>query len=357
MSSSIPVITIRGDAHTVGMAHAKATMHLRDDVASFVKSVRQAFPSQTVSQELDSITEVLAQHSPDTLDQISGMAQVFELHENDMLLSVLQTYFDSLGKSEPGADQGCSVYAYASDQATVLVKNRDTGKRFLNRQTILQVSDEKHYAWSALSTAGAPGVHSAGMNEHGLSIADTHVPSRKIGPGLPRFSMMMNMLQQCRTVEEALHYYRTTPSMGFGNLVLQDTAGAMAVIECGYDNSGIVETTGAFLTATNHFVTEAMSDAGLRAADGTAGLDSRKRKSLLDVQLKQLGDRVIDDPMAPMQHHEEAPIGSVCVHEEESPTISTVVMDPKHAVFGVAHGNPCRSELIEYSALPQNWRS
>lgn len=355
MSERIPVITVTGDAHAVGHAHAEQTMELRDGVAENVARVASSYPPARIATQMDEVATVLEMHSPDTLGQLHGMAEVYDLSTRDMLAAVLQTYLDGMRRSETSQDQGCSTYAYAGPAGEVLVKNRDTNVRFRAAQTIVQVAGGG-YAWTALSTAGAPGVHSAGMNEHGLSVADTHVPSRDSGPGLPRFSMMMNILQRCRSVAESVRYLYDTPGMGYGNLIMLDEGGVHVVVEFGHAASGAIAGDAPYRVATNHFETDTMRSTGLEPADSRAGRDSRMRKSTVARRVAQLADAVLADPMEPMRHHEPDGLGSVCVHADEgSATISTIVMKPRERLFGVAWGNPCESELHLYSASPREW--
>ena len=355
MIGRIPVVTVTGDALAVGRAHAAQTMGLRDQVAANVARVADSYPPARIATQIDQVLTVLEAHGPDTLGQLDGMAEVYGLSSRDMLAAVLQTYLDGMRRSETSQDQGCSTYAYAGEAGGVLVKNRDTNVRFRDAQTILQVAGDG-YAWTALSTAGAPGVHSAGMNEHGLSIADTHVPSRDSGPGLPRFSMMMNILQRCRNVAEALAYLRATPGMGYGNLIILDEGNAHAVVEFGHARSGVITSDASFQVATNHFETDAMRSTGLEPVDSQAGQDSRLRMSTVAKAVAQLGDTVLSDPMEPLRHHEPGGLGAVCVHADEgSATISTVVMNPRERLFGVAWGNPCESELQFYPASRGDW--
>lgn len=347
-------IRVEGTARDVGRQHAEATLFMREQVVAGVERVKALFPLASVADELAEITAALGKHSPDSLEQIAGMAEVFELSRKEMLLSVLQTYFQGRKRvqevEDVASDHGCSTYAHASTAGTALVKNRDTSPIFLDMQTILHVAEPGLFEWSALSTAGAPGVHSAGMNEHGLGVVDTHVPSAASGPGVPRFSLMMNMLQRCKTVSEALISYQSTPSMGYGNMVLQDADGDIAVIESGYAKSAIRRTNGEFLVATNHFVSEAMQPSCLEPPDSARGADSRERFQTLEAHVGEAGAELLGDPLAPMRHHSHKPSGSICVHGvKSSETISAIVLRPKERGFAVTHGSPCHAELIEYS--------
>ena len=355
MQNPIPVIDVYGDARNVGRIHAQKTQHVATVVENNVIAARERYGAGETRDKITAIRDTLAEHSPDTLGQIAGMAEVYGLDESDLLVSVLQTYFEGVRRAELLPDQGCSTYTYVAPKGAVLVKNRDTGITFRDAQTILRVKEDTAHSWVALSTAGAPGVHSAGMNEHGLCIADTHVPSADTGPGLPRFSMMMEMLKHASTVQEARDYYERQPSMGYGNLILVDPSGDKLVIECGYAHSSYITTDEAFLTATNHFVSDELAGACLDEVNGPKWTETRERKRILSETVAADGDQVLADPAYPVSQHVDHGPGSLCVHSDTSPTIATIVMDPVGKRFGVSHGNPCEGAVNYISADPNMW--
>lgn len=350
--NSITAVDVTGDAHDVGRAHALATMHVAEDVAKWTEEARRERPlmDSTSRQKLADVEYALSEHSPDTLGHIAGMAEVYGLSPESMLNAVLGSFFASTSRAEGLLpDQGCTTFALTGNaDGAIVVKNRDTSPRFLHMQTLLSVHPPAGHAWTALSTAGAPGVHSAGMNAVGLAVADTHVPSTDIGPGLPRFSLMMEMLTRCSTVKEAIAYSASVPVMGFGNIILGDATGECAVIECGFTQQGIVLPDDGFVVATNHFVSPQLEHSCLEPASSRAGVDSRARYKVITQALhgNQVDARV--HPLDLMSLHTEDSLGSLCVHKTDgSSTIATVIFRPERRLIEVGPGYPCRTELFE----------
>lgn len=357
MTSGFTVVTARGSGRALGVAHAHATAERRDDVARWVEAaVRAHDPARAVvAARLREVEAVLARHAPETLEQTDGMAGVYGLPPEHLLVAVLGTYFASAEETTararsgpPGPDQGCSTFALSTGgtgPGPVLAKNRDTRCDYLEWQTVLHVEPDSGHRWTAVSTAGAPDVHSSGMNAAGLAVADTHVPSSDVGPGLPRFTAMRRVLEECSTTAEALETLRSLPVLGLGNLLLADRDGVLAVVECGHSGPGVRLCREGRLVATNHYVTPECSGANLQAATSGPGRDSRARHAWLDAALRDRGPAAVrENPAALMAAHGRDGTGAVCVHEHDgSATISTAVFRPREGTAELVRGLPCRA--------------
>lgn len=348
--TELTVIDASGEGHRIGQAIAAATGHLRDQVEQWAAAATAAYPpgDPEVRAALRDLRTMLETRSPSTLDQVEGMATGYDVSVDGLLVAVLTTYFASTGVGDPGSGDGCSVFAVRSPggRRTVLAKNRDSDRRFLTMQTVVRVRPASGHEWLALSTAGAPGVHSAGINSRGLAVADTHVPSRDVGIGLPRFSLMMHALERCATVAEAIAYLESVPRMGFGNLILADAEGATAVVECGHTRLAVIDDPDGNVIATNHFVSDPLAGTCRRAADSAEGDDSRRRRWRLAHALTDPG-LVAGDPVGLLSVHERP--GATCVHGDDDSTIATVVARPDERSLSVCVGNPCHAPMRTFS--------
>lgn len=349
------VIDVRGSDLEIGRQHAKGALHLRPAVAEWVETaLGKRRPDDPVIQErLGEVSRAWQRLTPGTLDQIAGMADVYDLPEQGLLTAVLETYLSSRDQ-EPGPPDGCTAFALSGGGHPMLAKNRDNDRRFLGMQTLLRAHPDEGHAWLALSTAGAPGVHSSGMNELGLCIADTHVPSTDVGPGVPRFAAMMHVLQQYSTVAAAVDYIVHTPQMGLGTLTLVDAHGEVAVVECAYSGSQVLPDTvggGAerAVLATNHFVSPALSSSLLEPEAGTPGASSRGRWARARQTLSRWAEEVPNDGAA-LRALAGSHVGgsgtdpaSLCQHGPglRAETISTAIYDSVDGRLDLCLGNPC----------------
>lgn len=360
------VIDARGTDLEIGTQHAQGALHLRAEVARWVEAALDLYPSgdPVTERRLDEVTETWQRLTPATLAQITGMAAVYELPERSLLTAALQTYLHSLDRVQ-GPSDGCTAVALSTPHP-LLAKNRDNERRFLGMQTVLRVLPERGNGWLALSTAGAPGVHSSGLNTAGLCVADTHVPSSDVGPGVPRFATMMHLLEQCTTTGEALDYISRTPQMGLGTLTLLDADGHAAIVECAYSNSVVLHQTrsdgsgSGALVATNHFVTPALAATLLGPRAGTPSASSHARRNAVRATFSAWavgGPPDESDVRQLMGSHADptatasAEPGSVCQHGQglEAETISTAIYDPVERHLDLCLGTPCSEPFTRIS--------
>lgn len=347
---AIPVIDVHGSDLEQGRQHAATTAHLRDQVASWVAAALTAYPlsDRGHRRRLDEVISAWGRLTPQTLEQIAGMAQVYRLDQEALTLAVLTTYFSSADRAAAPMGEGCSVFGIPR-QRPMLVKNRDNDRRFLGMQTVLRSTGDGDYPVLALSTAGAPGVHSSGMNQAGLSVADTHVPSSDVGPGVPRFATMMHVLRRCARVGEAVEWIMSTPQMGLGTLTLIDSTGDMAVVECGYRISQVRGAQSAgYVVATNHFRGDELASTLLPPVPGQPASTTRDRHGVLTGQLVRGGDFSTAQLWQVAASHDGP--GSICVHTDRggrgSQTVSTVIFDPRRARMLLGLGLPCQAEPV-----------
>lgn len=373
------VIDAAGDDLAIGRAHAEGSRGMRRAVAEFAAATRKDYPATepSVRRRVDEVREAWAELTPGTLAQIDGMAEVYQVPADDLLTTVLGTYLRSGDRvagratqanrqldpsvnplANPGvSSDGCTTLAISRGRP-LLAKNRDNDPRYLDLQTVLRVRPEHGYRWLALSTAGAPGVHSSGMNEVGLSVADTHVASSDIGPGMPRFAAMMHVLQECRTTQAAVDQLLSTPQMGLGTITVVDEHGAAAVVECGFRTTTVAHAAGpgtaadepgTGVVATNHYTDAVLSSCGLGPEDGTPAVSSIARRAAADRLLSRPEVRAEDVRELLSSHLDfdgvDGKEGSVCQHGPtlRSETISTVIFDPVAREVELCLGRPCRA--------------
>jgi isopenicillin-N N-acyltransferase-like protein len=361
------VINASGDDLTIGMAHARGAMDLRPAVLDWVRTATSSHPlsDPTVREQLAEVKQAWRELTPGTLDQVRGAAEVYGIARDELLVALLATYLTSRAGAEGrwagarGAQEeadGCTALA-VSRPRPLLAKNRDNDPRFLPMQTVLRVAPIRGHRWLALSTAGAPGVHSSGMNEVGLCVADTHVPSSDVGPGVPRFSSMMHVLQECSTTAEAVEWLTSTPQMGLGTITVLDERGDTAVVECGFRHTVTAppaagdDRPAAGAVATNHYIQPVLASCHLTPADGTPEISTQARRSTVDAALTAEGmDRaaVVDVLSSHLDFDgTDGRVGSVCQHGPalRSETISTVVFDARDRYMDLCLGRPCSGEF------------
>jgi isopenicillin-N N-acyltransferase-like protein len=186
------------------------------------------------------------------------------------------------------------------------------------------------------------------MNARGLAVADTHVSPVEIGPGLPRYSAMMHVLEECGRVEEAVDYLKRVRHVGDGTLVLADASGDMAVFETGHHSSGLILSGEGFVVSSNHFVSAELRDAWVDRSPAEL-LGSTQARHVKMTQSLQAARGSVDAGWAKqlMGSHGDA-LSALCRHAEVDPkatTISTIIFEPRARQLHICDGQPCQSEF------------
>jgi hypothetical protein len=183
-------------------------------------------------------------------------------------------------------------------------------------------------------------------------VADTHVTSTDLGPGLPDFSLMMHLLEDHDRVSSALDYLRSVPRMGRNNLILADAHGHIAVFEIGHRTHGLFETHDGVLVSTNHFASPELRDRFVDTGGPHLKGNSLYRHAQATRALESaLG--LIDVPFAQrlMATH-AGPLASICRHPaegRESGTISASIFLPAQRAMLFCHGLPCQGSYDEFA--------
>lgn len=366
------LLTLAGAPVEMGRQHGRQIQHLRPHLLAVIEQRlaelhRFGADAPIVVQ---ACLDFMAEADRPLLAYLEGLSEALAMETRTFHLYTLSSYLRDLWKvqqpkpvvSAPLAPEGCTVWA-ASGPATadgrpLLVKNRDYHADHLPLQTLVRAAPADGYHYLSIGSAGSPEVFSSGINERGLAVADTHVLSRDIGPGLPRFSLMRELLTHHDSVASALGYLRSVPHMGAGTLMLADAGGALALCESGHRRCGYVVSNGeTALVNANHFETPALAGQWIEDEPPALRGNSLGRRRRVLAALQQKWGRV-DLPWA---QHLMATHGSLqeslCRHPSDrhagdsrgaaASTISTAIFQPTGddqnncPTLWLAIGNPC----------------
>lgn len=365
------IITISGTHFQMGYRHGRQVQPLRPHIiraidARFAQLERDgadpAFEAVVAKTE-----QVLHAVDADTVELIRGLAEGLNIEFSRLLrynlvafLRDILTTRRQLNKKSPGTPaEGCTTWA-ATGPATlnglpILVKNRDYHLAHLPLQVVVRAEPAAGHRYTFVASAGSPGVFVAGFNEAGLAVADTHVSSTDVGPGLPTYALSMHVLEQHRTVRSALAYLQSMPRLGRNNLLLADATGDIALFEIGHHHSAVLEAGDSLLVNTNHFCSATMQPYFVDTEpDALQGNTFARYRTVTDVLAKNRGQ--IDVPLArQLMATHAGPLDSICRHplpEADSSTISTMIFLPAQRQMLFAHGQPCKTS---YSQIDYNF--
>ena len=348
------VLSLRGDHFKMGLQHGQQVHNLRPLIvatidARLATSARRGGSETRLLQELE---QAWMESAHSTMDMLRGIAEGLELPFPRLFHYAAASYLDDVAQSNASAE-ACTVWA-ASGPATrqgtpILTKNRDYSLKHLPLQLLAHAAPSKGYRYLYVTSAGSPAVFSSGMNEKGLVVADTHVPSRDMGPGLSRYTLMMILLEQYSTVASALACLRETSCMGAGNLILADALGDSAVVETGYRQCGFISPVDHVVVATNHFVTAELRDQGLGDRAGTPiGESDARRQTVWALLNESRGALDVDATKKVMAHHNANGRAAICRHqlEDDAGTISNVIFSPVERRLVFCNGRPCEGAYM-----------
>lgn len=348
------LLTLRGNHREMGLQHGRQLLDLRPLIVEAMDQRLADLKDKATADLLEELEQAWTEQARSTLDMLAGIAEAFHLDFARLFRYAAASYVADRLQAASQAE-ACTVWAASgpatADGSPILTKNRDYSLAHLPLQALALATPREGYRYLYVTSAGSPGVFSSGMNEEGLAVADTHVSSSDLGPGLARYTLMMEMLEGHTSVASALDYLRRVPRMGGGNLVLVDAGGEMAVFETGHRHLGIVSAENHVVVATNHFVTPALR--GHCPGSGAGNMDDEsepRRRSVRRRLGESWGSLSGDRAREIMASHADGE-AALCRHElrDASGTISTAIFLPAERSLLFCNGRPCESDCVRYS--------
>lgn len=241
--------------------------------------------------------------------------------------------------------EGCTCFATASplSAAPLLAKNRDYRLDHVDLQAVILSTPAQGYRYLHLGSVGSPGVFSSGMNECGLAVADTHVLSLDIGPGLPRYALMQEILERCDSTAAACDYLRSVTHMGAGTLLLADRRGHLATCESAYRRPDVRMQNGGWAVRTNHFTSEPLRAMWLDREPPEQRGNSQARMAFVAAQLTAADQ--VDAAWARALLGRHGPgLSALCRHPDETTSAATIlgaIFLPASLQVWLAEGAAC----------------
>ncbi len=359
------IIGLRGGHYEMGRQHAHQLQDLRPRIMRAIGQRVRSLEDYEVDLQPYAVelTTVWREIARPTLEMLRGIADGLNLKWDAFFRYTIASYLEDRIQ-HPSYGEGCTVWA-ATGPITrqgkpMLAKNRDYRPEHRFLQCLVRATPAQGYRYLYVASAGSPAVFSSGMNEAGLAVADTSVTSCAVGPGLSRYTVMMEILEHHHQVSSALDYLRQVPHIGDGTLTLIDRAGDIAVFEAGHSTYSNLWPEQGFAVSTNHFVGKQLRDCWVdRSPPGLQG-NSVNRYAKVVAALQSTRGQVdaawakafMADHGGPRsmvsQHRQYA----ICRHPDIDPlstTISTALYLPQERTLLLGDGQPCQ---VTFQAWP-----
>jgi isopenicillin-N N-acyltransferase like protein len=224
---SVPLGDFRGDPATIGTEHGRRFHQQISDL--FQNYLMVQVQGNIRIQARLAAASFETYMSPEQRAEIGGLAGTSGINVYDAVLG--QCFLDLIPSI------GCSTIALpasaAPDGVARMGRNLDFDSMdILDKHSVVIVYHPTgKYQFVSIGWPGMIGVLS-GMNEYGLCLANMEV-DREFRPpaAMPCMLLYRTILEQCRTVDEAVDLLKRTPRQTANNLMLMDAHGNRAVAE------------------------------------------------------------------------------------------------------------------------------
>ncbi|HSJ55476.1 MAG TPA: C45 family peptidase [Anaerolineae bacterium] len=354
-------LSLQGDHYAMGWQHGRQVRALRPEIVrGLAARWREAQPCRSEARFevlFEETRALMARIDRPGLDLMRGQADALGVGVETLLrCNLAGALMDARSVRRHLDNEGCTTWAAAGSATAggqpILAKNRDSSLEHLRLQCLVRARPAVGYRYLYITSAGSPGVFCAGLNQAGLAVADTHVTSTDLGPGLPDHSLMMHVLERHDSVSSAVDYLRAVPRMGRHNLLLADARGSLAVFEIGHHGYGLREARDGVLVNTNHFASPEMEASFVDVSEPEQRGSSQQRFARATRELEvALGSIDIDLAQRLMAGH-VGPLASICCHpkgEDGSRTISTSIFLPAERRMLFCHGLPCQGQFEAFA--------
>ena len=347
-----PILDLRGSAYDRGRLQAQLNPdRIADVTVAVTRRLRELGPAlalPNVASWLDAQHTFLRDNDPDGYVEVQGIAEGFGIAADALFACFYGNIIADLAE-QPGLADACTAWAaQRGETGPLVVKNRDFRGKYIGLQCVFRHEDPE---WAGrrilcVGSLGAPGAYSGGINTNGLAVADTQVGTADHGEGWLRSFLMMRILRECATVQDAVGLVFRSPHAGGGTLLLGDATGAVAAIELAH-RAVTAEEPGdsGYVARTNHFVSERLRGRDLAPPGDIGARTSRARIATLDHALRELPvPFAIEAVKALMARHGDSASAPLCRHEEghDIRTISCAIFDCKTPALHFAFDSPCR---------------
>jgi isopenicillin-N N-acyltransferase like protein len=232
----VPIIELRGDGAAIGKAHGAQLgddirLLQRDYLDRLLKLAGSGLKGFVIRQALLArAAEFKPWLNREHLAEIRALSASAGMDPRKAML--VHCFVELIG------GEACSTITLPASASTDGVarfgRNMDyLSLGVLDRHSVLLVIHPKdRYAFASVTWPGLVGVTS-GMNEHGLCLAcmSANGQGNRKPKAMPNMLLYRCVLEQCKTVDEAIAFLEKTPRQTPHTLMLMDAAGNRAVTE------------------------------------------------------------------------------------------------------------------------------
>lgn len=224
----VPLVTLAGTGAEMGTAHGRA---LGRTIAELHEQYLKKFlrTDDQLALAANAAKSFEVKLVPGHREEVAALAAAADLPETQVMLG--QCFLDLVPMT------ACSTVALPAgasvDGVARFGRNLDfPSLGIADKYSTLFV--QKPAGKNAFASVGWPGLIGvlSGMNEHGLTLANMEVTRLpRVPTAMPYMLLYRRVLEECKTVDDAIALLRKTPKQTANNLMLMDASGGRAVVE------------------------------------------------------------------------------------------------------------------------------
>ncbi len=188
--------------------------------------------------------KIAEQYIPKLCMEMSGMADGQKMDCADFSSWLLSMYGF-------GDIHGCTCFCFNQNGKTYLTRNSDMFPNLKDNSESVLYRPQDGYKFLGNSTSFIQ--MEDGINEHGLAVAINFLMTKTYKVGLNTGMIVRNILESCKTTNDAISFIKSIPIATTQNIMLADAKGNLAVVECSPEKVA-VRKSDEFLISTNEFI-------------------------------------------------------------------------------------------------------
>ena len=291
----------------------------------------------------------IAEHAPETLAELEGMAAGAGLPLDDLLLLTC-TYEKWMNCHQASGCTGFAAIADASADGGLICGQ--TNDEDLNcwadgqADGVIHHIDERGLQTLIYTHPGIPAY--MGMNSAGLCLLWMYIDNGERADGVPTNVLIREMLRRT-SLAAARDYLDLTPRAVPNAFLLAHEAEGACILECSPTALHEIRST-ASLCHANHIQNTEMSAADVYVGNPEQTSTSRC-EAMADLLTRHHGSIDVETAKAMLSDHERSP-GSVCVHPHSirvnGKTLAAMVFHPAVGQMHIAFGNGCEMPFYTF---------
>lgn len=293
--------------------------------------------------------KVLKEYFPEVTEEIRGITDVIE-YDNELFTSWLLCMGCCLYivEGQHVETRGCTAFSFTHKGQIYHARNNDLPPFLKNISKSICYKPKNKNSFILNTSAFINGEE--GINASGLVAAMTFVMPKveEIKPGINSVFLVRYLLENCKTVQEAVKTLKKLPIASSCNILLTDKKGDMVVVECNpfkihlrYPEKSVKGEN--FIITVNHFSSDEMRRHD--ASDQNVYFSQERYQTVYDA----LKDSNYNDNIEHIKKILSGQYGFMCQYDKalNFDTIWASIFDISNEKIYRAEGNPRKTKFIE----------